>query len=228
MTRMRNVDFEPAQWSNLPVLAPYVPWLQRLAQAGTRWPRVETYRDLLETEVDFVEPQRRLKAGLDASDIEESYLGRCVSGRVPTRHGNLHDFLNALTWARFPKAKMAHCRRQVAYAKGRGIDTNRLRTPEQDRLAMIDEGGILQVNEGRAICFGHGLLEDAVLGRFSFGFRLRVDSLEDDAIAAILENVPTRQWVRERISSGACVDLSIAQTLTPALCAAKPKTRDLR
>lgn len=199
MTRMREVDFEPARWCRLPALAPYIPWLERAAQAGPDWPEVDCYRDLFETEVRFVAPQRRLKAGLDASDIDDSYLGRCVGGHVPTRRGNLHDFMNALTWARFPKAKMAHCRRQVAFAKARGRHTNRLRTAEQDRLAMIDEGGILQAKDQPAICFGHGLLEDAVFGRFSFGFRLRVDSLEDSAIAHILEKVPTREWTRERI-----------------------------
>lgn len=226
MTRTREVDFTPAAWCQLPVLAPYAPWLERAATYGSQWPSVESYRDLLATDVDFVVPQKRLKAGLDASDIEASYLGRCVAGLVPTRHGNLHDFLNALTWARFPSAKMAHCRRQVAYARARGTDTNRLRTPEQDRLAMIDEGGILQADEQTAICFGHGLLEDAVLGRFSFGFRLRVHSLEDEAIAAVLANVPTKDWVRERIPSGPPMELTIAHTLAHRFCVARPNMED--
>lgn len=168
------------------------------------------------TDVDFAEPERRLKAGLDASDIDASYLGRCANGIVPTRFGSLHDFLNALTWARFPKAKMAHCRRQVSYARARGIQTNRLRTPEQDRLAMIDEGGILELADGQEICFGHGLLEDVVLGRFSFGFRLRVPSVDDAAVAEILEYVPTSHWIRTRIQDRDADGMQSARDHAPA------------
>lgn len=201
MVRMREVPFAPLSWSELAPLAPYRRWLERFSAWCGDWPPVRAYPYLLATEVDFAEPERRLKAGLDASDIDDSYLGRCAKGIVPTRAGNLHDFLNALTWARFPKAKMAHCHRQVRYAKERGDHTNRLRTPEQDRLAMIDEGGILRTQDDEEICFGHGLLEDAVLGRFSFGFRLRVRSTRDPDVAEILAHVPTSHWVRERIAA---------------------------
>lgn len=138
--------------------------------------------------VRFVEsapkPRHRAPTTLDRSAL---YDARIVSQReVPTRPGNLHDFMNALVWASFPRAKMAIHERQHALIQSR-IEGDRLperRTPEQDTLAMIDEGGIALltsdaelleratqnrdgdglgrlVHSGRAVAavFGHALFE---------------------------------------------------------------------
>jgi hypothetical protein len=150
------------------------------------WPDVAQYRRLLGADVDFVPASGRLPAGLDASDIADSYVDRCCRGEVPTRPENLHDFMNALTWAAFPKAKRALCQRQRAIAVARGAHTSRLRTKAQDRLAMLDEGGLVQLPSGETLVFGHGLLEDLVLGRVSRGFPLAVVSTDDDAVAAAI------------------------------------------
>lgn len=94
--------------------------------------------------VRFVEaaPKPRRRAALVRSAL---YDARIVAQReVPTRPGNLHDFMNALVWASFPRAKMAIHERQHALIESR-IEGERLpaqRTPEQDTLAMMDEGGI--------------------------------------------------------------------------------------
>lgn len=68
-----------------------------------------------------------------------------ASGLVPTRDDNLHDFLNALVWLRFPLLKSAinlrHCRtleQQAGERKQRG----RLR----DQLTLLDESGLLAVS----------------------------------------------------------------------------------
>lgn len=94
--------------------------------------------------VRFVEapPRGRRRGTFDRASL---YDARIVAQReVPTRGGNLHDFMNALVWASFPRAKMAIHERQHALIESR-IEGDRLpsmRTPEQDTLAMMDEGGI--------------------------------------------------------------------------------------
>lgn len=64
------------------------------------------------------------------------------TGIVPTREHNLHDFLNALVWLRFPRLKSAlnfrHCR---ALAEQPGERTRRGRL--RDRLTLLDESGML-------------------------------------------------------------------------------------
>ncbi len=198
-----SIAFEPARWRCLPPFRPYQEFLDRLAHQGA-WPHVARYRAVLGADVDFVVPTTRLAAGLDASDVDGSYLGWCIDGRVPTREGNIHDLMNALTWARFPSAKQALCRRQMAVAQARGRDTNRLRSKLQDRLAMLDEGGILVVDAGGELdasgechgegkaderIFGHGLLEDLLQGRVSRGLRLPVHADDDGTVALALAGV---------------------------------------
>ena len=186
-----TASIEVSRWGLLAAFGPYDALLARLGDEPT-WPPVTRLRALLGANVDFVVPAGRLPAGLDDSDVEGSYIGWCMAGRVPTRERNLHDLMNALTWARFPAAKMALCRRQMAVARARGPHTNRLRTREQDRLAMLDEGGILVVAggpEAGELTFGHGLLEDLVRGRASRGLRLPVDTADDDGVARALASV---------------------------------------
>lgn len=136
--------------------------------------------------VRFVEsaPKSRRRGALDRAALYDARI--TLRREVPTRPGNLHDFMNALVWASFPRAKMAIHERQHALIESR-IEDERLpaeRTPEQDTLAMMDEGGIAivtdraelverstqarngaglaaQVAEGRAraAVFGHALFE---------------------------------------------------------------------
>lgn len=71
--------------------------------------------------------------------------GIAASGSVPTREDNLHDFLNALVWLRFPQLKSAlnlrHCQ-AMAQQPGEGKQRGRLR----DRLTLLDESGMLVVS----------------------------------------------------------------------------------
>lgn len=65
-----------------------------------------------------------------------------ATGIVPTRELNLHDFLNALVWLRFPQLKSAlnlrHCR-----SLDERPEENRQRGKLRDRLTLLDESGIL-------------------------------------------------------------------------------------
>ncbi len=104
---------------------------------------------------------------------------------VPTRAGSWHDFLNALVWAMYPRSKWAlHTRQHRLVTRGLDPATGKLpgaRTPEQDTLALFDEGGLVVASalvletgdaiEGaiasghaKAVVFGHAIYEGIVLG----------------------------------------------------------------
>lgn len=112
-----------------------------------------------------------------------------LRGEVPSRPCNWHDFFNMAIWRTFPKAKAAINRAQwealQRWLPGTsGAKLPGARRPEQDTLALLDEGGVIvavtgssdaQLSEedaataianGRAtvILFGHALLEHVVTG----------------------------------------------------------------
>jgi hypothetical protein len=65
-----------------------------------------------------------------------------LRGEVPTRANSLHDLMNALVWATFPRSKRAIHERQVRLG---APARPRARSPEGDAVAMLDEGGIVIV-----------------------------------------------------------------------------------
>ena len=188
-----------ARWHHHHAFAGFEQWLDGVAKARPQAP--DTWRVLLGTEVAFVRQRGALPAGLDSSDVDGCYADRCLRGEVPTRAHNLHDLLNALVWARFPRAKRALCARQVSLARERGpapAGQQRLRSREQDAAAMLDEGGMLLGPTTRAV-FGHAALEDAVLGRPLRPFLLHVPSDDfDDALATLLADPQPIPRVRAR------------------------------
>jgi hypothetical protein len=144
------------------------------------WPEVESYARAFagEPAVRFERqaPRTRRKrrdepadAPLDAAERARAFMydARIVQGVVPTRHGSWHDFLNALVWATFPRAKAAlHARQHAAVAAWAPPGARTLpnaRTREMDALALIDEGGVVFVG-ARMVLFGHALYEGLVLG----------------------------------------------------------------
>lgn len=163
-------------WRSLSCFQGYERWLVKLEQHVDVDPSL--LAEVLGVDhVRFVIQQKRLPAGIDQSDVEDSYVGLCARGLVPTRPGSVHDLLNALVWARFPQAKRALSERQLQIARGQLLPPQRrVRTPEQDALAMLDEGGVLQGPHLTAV-FGHAILEDAIRGRTS---RPRIVVLEED------------------------------------------------
>jgi hypothetical protein len=139
------------------------------------WPSVDDY-DRLGAPVRFVlqppAPRRGLPEVRWAKDL---YDARIVRGEVPTRQGHWHDYLNALVWATFPLSKAAlHARQHTvieSWLRDRGAvdDEGRFsklpgsRTREHDALALIDEGGIV-VLQDKDVIFGHALYEGLVMG----------------------------------------------------------------
>src|SRR3954451_13860845 len=100
---------DPRSWSSLPAFAGYERWLLALSNHFSVHPSLSPSQlaQVLGTPVEFRAQKHKLKAGLDATDVDGSYADLCARGTVPMREGDLHDLLNALVWARFPLAKHA-------------------------------------------------------------------------------------------------------------------------
>ena len=101
--------------------------------------------------VRFVRKEPREKVLYDTRIVSE--------GVVPTRVGSWHDFLNALVWATFPRAKAALHRRQFELV----VPHAPRRTKEQDALAMLDEGGVFCLRPDAEVVFGHAIYESIVM-----------------------------------------------------------------
>jgi hypothetical protein len=135
-----------------PLFWPLAPHAEGFAGLSD-WPTVEAYDDALAARagVGFrAQPPRpsrgrRRRAPMDPAALYDARIH--LEGWVPTRPQSWHDFLNALVWAAFPRAKRAlHARQHRAMAArlegGVAALPNR-RSREQDGLALLDEGGIV-------------------------------------------------------------------------------------
>jgi hypothetical protein len=170
----RSVPFEPRLVERHPLLWP----LGRAAApfAGARdWPPVAAWTEAFgcaSPPVRFVVappcPRRRRRP----PDLEQLYDASIVRrGVVPSRPRLWHDYLNALVWATFPRAKAAlHARQYAALAQRIEPASSRLpehRTRELDALAMLDEGGVILLTAPTGqlhLIFGHAIYEGLVLG----------------------------------------------------------------
>jgi hypothetical protein len=142
------------------------------------WPDVSEYDALFcdcAKPVHFeLAPPKRRRTGDEPIVRAALYDAMIVERRiVPTRPRMWHDYLNALVWASFPKAKLAlHERQHRAIEAWIPKSATRLpnaRTRELDALALVDEGAILIVEKSiesgaqYQLVFGHALLEGLVL-----------------------------------------------------------------
>ncbi len=149
----------------------------------TDWPDVERYNDLLPPSLSArfvlqmpVVRRRNEQLIRRPEDLYDACIGR---GEIPTRARSWHDYLNALVWATFPRAKSAlHARQHTVIERwlrdegavredGTITTLPNARTREHDALALVDEGGIVVLDTGdrqEPIVFGHALFEGLVMG----------------------------------------------------------------
>jgi hypothetical protein len=107
-------------------------------------------------------PLAGLHFRVPAVPSQVAYNDAILQGVVPTREGHPHDFMNALVWAIFPDSKRALHARQARCIHRRNFKGNR--SAEEDTLAILDEGGVLDIN-GNNMVFGHAIYEAVALGR---------------------------------------------------------------
>lgn len=168
-------------------------------------------------------PVKRARgAPIDRSAL---YDARIVRGAVPTRERDWHDFLNALVWATFPRAKLALHTRQHALIEAwipPGATTlPNARTREQDAFAVLDEGGIVLLRAGDRelpVPFGHAFFEGLVLGSSPMvtralpvdvpalpsGPREAIALAEDALVARIAASLSPEQLPRYVLRSADC------------------------
>jgi len=184
------------------------------------WPAVETYERAFlgatTTPVRFeaAPPLPRGRRRTTAIDPGRLYDARITRERcVPTRPRSWHDFLNALVWATFPRAKLAlHQRQHRALAERIPAGARTLpatRSREHDTLALIDEGGVVVLDDGRAremVLFGHALYEGLVLGR---------GAMTACAIRAPVTSLPTDPRARVALADEALADHLATAMLEP-------------
>jgi len=160
---------------------------------GPSWPTLDAYGAFVDDErrarapelaaVRFAPPVPRQRSA--PIEIGQLYDGRiALHGEVPCLGSSYHDFLNALAWGAFPRAKRAlHARQYRALQAWLPPAAERLpnrRTREQDALALFDEGGSVLVvtpalaarlaepaapcslgeePAARVVLFGHAIME---------------------------------------------------------------------
>jgi hypothetical protein len=129
-----------ADFAAAPPFAHLVPWARQLAGSG--WPDLARLDQLAAASglvnarglpVRFQAQQRRC----GQLDYEAGIL---ATGGVPTREGNWHDLLNALTWLAFPRTKAA-----LNALQCRQLETGSRRGPISDAATLFDESGLVLV-----------------------------------------------------------------------------------
>ena len=143
----------------------------------TDWPEPKDYAQAFlgvgPVSFELALPRRRRPRGQGVSRTElydAVIVGRRV---VPTRARMWHDFLNALVWATFPRAKLALHERQhraiQAWIPEGATELPNARTRELDAIALVDEGGVVVLlgerGERIPVLFGHALFESLVFGQ---------------------------------------------------------------
>jgi hypothetical protein len=196
----RAAPFDPHALFRSPLCWPLLPALHALGPL-TEFPEASSLSRVFDGDppVRFVPAApraRRHRGGRIAPLIDPStlYDGRITIAReVPTRSGCWHDFMNALVWGTFPRAKSAlHARQYRAVAARVEPGATALppaRTRELDALAILDEGGVVILAEdpaslreelklaqpgalqdamsrraATAVVFGHAVFESLALG----------------------------------------------------------------
>ncbi len=135
-------------------------------------------------------------------------------GEVASRRESWHDFFNMLVWVTFPATKRVINARQRAALHARGDLPKHRRLPEQDALAMLDEGGAI------VACRDAAALESAVA---------RADV---EAIAAEVRDGGARVWIfghaiYEHLVTGSGVVRALAQVVSCATLDAETADRAL-
>jgi len=164
-TRAKGEVWDPRFYERDPRFAP-IAEAARVFRDRIDWPMPEEY--VPAGGVRFVSMKKPRRARNRAPVDPENMYDACIlRGVVPTRPRCWHDFLNALVWATFPNAKRALHERQAELVRAwvtPGAKTlPNARSREHDALAMIDEGGVIVLDD-RTIAFGHALYEGLVFG----------------------------------------------------------------
>ncbi|MBK9031938.1 MAG: DUF3025 domain-containing protein [Myxococcales bacterium] len=195
--------WDPARWRG-PRFAAYRATIASLP-TGPRWPTVAELDAHLGAGLRRARTLRLVaQAPRGATDALPYELAIADRGWVPTRARNAHDLWNAVVWATFPRGKWALTERLAGFQRARYAAGPRLpgaRAPAHDRLALLDEGGLIVVG-ARALVFGHAILEHAA--RAELAVR-----------AAPLALPPSTPWQADAIDAALAIALADGAEVAP-------------
>lgn len=139
MTRWHSTYFTHPLYAPLRPFAPL---------ADDDWPNQADYDRLLERARAAgcaLPNDLRFVCDLEPQDYYELHIAQ--SGEVPTRHGNWHDWFNALAWLAWPRSKAAlNARHARAIARGEVR-----RGPLRDAATLLDECGVVVASTDPAL-----------------------------------------------------------------------------
>jgi len=199
------------------------------ALAGSDWPTLQRLNTLAEAQglLNAAGLPLRFAAQHVRCGQWDYEAGILASGAVPSREGNWHDLLNALTWLAFPHAKAALNAVQCGEL---GQRREAARGPLSDAATLFDESGVLLLGRDdelaellaarrwreafvvrrqawqdvRVYAFGHAVLEKLLApwpGITAKCLFLRVDSLPVAGLpAAWLDAALAEAWRDGRVS----------------------------
>jgi len=129
----------PAAFAERPLFEPYADGLTACAGALPS-------RQVLDLLFEQPGPRPTLQDGtpirLVGDALPQGYeAGIAISGGVPTREYDWHDYFNALVWRRFPQAKAALNAAHIAALAQRAPSAPR--GPRRDALTQFDECGVV-------------------------------------------------------------------------------------
>jgi hypothetical protein len=166
------VEYDPSFYRRSPLFWPIAPFAEELASSRD-WPDVGRLSRLFAEKAPVRFERAVPKPRQKRLSPTERYDARIALERVvETRERSWHDLLNALVWGAFPRAKLALHTRQhriIASRLGEDLRLPGARTPEQDAIAMFDEGGVVLLRSSTSsratlAVFGHAVYEALVHG----------------------------------------------------------------
>jgi hypothetical protein len=228
--RRSQSAFDPLFFEKSPLFWP----IARAAHAfanDSSWPEVSTYSRVFESEAEAIrfelatpQPRRHRRTAVDPGALYDARITERAC--VPTRERSWHDFLNALVWGTFPRAKrVLHERQHRAITSRMPPAATRLpgaRSREHDALALIDEGGVILIaapGKRVGVVFGHALYEGLVLG---------VQAMVARAVHVQVEAIPAEvvyaadKALEERLQHGELVPEVLPRIALAELAALSP------
>ena len=178
------LSWDPKFFERSPLFEPLVP-LARHFSGEARFPTIARWNEVLADglPVRFQEQAPAPRGRRRHQAPRQHYSSLIHLERVvPSRAGSWHDFFNALVWGTFARSKRAlHARQNAAVTSWASGDACRLpnrRTRELDALALLDEGGVIVLEDAepdlsgarpeppgdvRLLVFGHAIYESLML-----------------------------------------------------------------
>lgn len=121
-----------------PPFAHLMPWARELA--GPAWPDLVRLNRLAADSGLCNSPGLPLRFRVQRRRCgqREYESGILATGQIPTREGNWHDLLNALTWLAFPRTKAA-----LNAIQCRNLEAGKARGSISDAATLFDESGLV-------------------------------------------------------------------------------------